>query len=470
MSDDPRDALLAVAREIIEKRGYLGLSLRTASAAAGVTEQVARRYYSNRDQLFAAALRLPTDPAAAVPALVAPGLEGMGERLVRFTLDILKDPEARAELMSLARTGVNAGHAVVSLQDFLERGVIDRVAARIGVPDARMRSALISSYLLGIAMTRYVVRLEPLASASEEEVIRMVAPVIQDLIDPRKPIPGSTRARSADHVQTATAESTPSVAGRESTPRPRASSAGAPTRVFDPDPSRTAAAAAAAAASLAEARAHRSGPDRPPEARGDLTVDRAGSSGSAAGAGATKVPTARSSSASKKPTSAAGGSRSGTTAAAASTASSTRKAAVAKSRSAKTAASRSESAQRATAPESASPKQRATSTTKPKKTSGATPSSGSAKQADSTAARRKTNSSGAAPRRRTSAATSEPNSALPVAPLVPDEAAIEPAATPEAAAPHSTASMDVPPLADPTPSPDNPSDPDGASHPALDDQ
>ena len=43
--------------EIIAKRGYVGLSMRTASAAAGVTEDVARRYYRNRDSLFAAAMR-----------------------------------------------------------------------------------------------------------------------------------------------------------------------------------------------------------------------------------------------------------------------------------------------------------------------------------------------------------------------------------------------------------------------------
>lgn len=228
MSDDPRDALLAVAREIIDKRGYVGLSVRTASAAAGVTEDVARRYYRNRDSLFAAAMRLPVDPVSAIPALMAPGIEGMGERLVRFTLDTLRDPEARDDLMSLARTGVSAGHAVTGLQDFIEVGVVDRVAGLIGVPDARMRSALITSYLLGVATIRYGVRLEPLASASDEEVIRMVAPVIQDLLDPRRPIPGSARARA-----------------RSAAPAPdaaQAAAAGPRTRTFDPNPAATRAA------------------------------------------------------------------------------------------------------------------------------------------------------------------------------------------------------------------------------------
>ena len=191
MSEDPRDALLDVARDIVARRGYVGLTMHTASAAAGMTEDVARRYYRNRESLFAAAMRLPADPVSAIPALVAPGIEGMGERLVRFTLDTLRDPEVRDDMMSLARTGASAGHAVTGLQDFIEIGVVDRVAGMIGVPDARMRSALITSYLVGVATMRYGVRLEPLSSASDEEVIRMVAPVIQDLLDPRRPIPGS---------------------------------------------------------------------------------------------------------------------------------------------------------------------------------------------------------------------------------------------------------------------------------------
>jgi hypothetical protein len=59
-----------------------------------------------------------------------------------------------------------------------------------------MRVALISSYLIGVAAGRYVMRIEPLASASEEYVVRLVAPTIQALLDPRAslPKPSSTGA------------------------------------------------------------------------------------------------------------------------------------------------------------------------------------------------------------------------------------------------------------------------------------
>ena len=121
---------------------------------------------------------------------------GLGERLVRFTLDTLGDPQVRDDLISMARSGASAAALTKSLQDYLDTTVIDRVVSAVGVPDARMRVALISSYLIGVAAGRYVMRIEPLASANEEYVVRLVAPTIQALLDPRTSLPKPTGAAS----------------------------------------------------------------------------------------------------------------------------------------------------------------------------------------------------------------------------------------------------------------------------------
>ena len=92
------------------------------------------------------------------------------------------------DLLGIVKAGGNAYTSSRTFQEFIEAGVIDRVVTVLGVPDARMRVALISSYLLGIATARYVLRIEPLASASEEHIVRMVGPTLQGLIDPRIPL------------------------------------------------------------------------------------------------------------------------------------------------------------------------------------------------------------------------------------------------------------------------------------------
>lgn len=185
---DARSAILDAARALFASSGYARTTMKGVAAAAGVAPEVARRYYRNKGDLFAAAVRLPTDPASAVPALLAPGIEGLGDRLVRFMLTTLDDPQVRSDLMSMMRAGGTAYSSTRALQEYVESAIIDRIVTAVGVPDARMRGALISSYLLGIATGRYAVRIEPLASASDEHVVRMVGPVIQSLLDPRVPL------------------------------------------------------------------------------------------------------------------------------------------------------------------------------------------------------------------------------------------------------------------------------------------
>ena len=192
-SDDVSKILLDAARAAYDKRGYLGTTIKGVAAAAGVAPDVAMRYYRNREQLFAAAMRLPFDPATSIAQLLAPGIDGLGERLVRITLRMLDDPETRDQLTEMVRAGAGASKATASLREYLESAVVDRVVAVLGVPDARMRVSLATSYLLGIASMRYVLKIEPLASATEDEVVALVAPAVQAaLTTPTQP----TKAQS----------------------------------------------------------------------------------------------------------------------------------------------------------------------------------------------------------------------------------------------------------------------------------
>lgn len=189
-TDEVRDAVLDSARAAFRAKGYARTSVKAVAAAAGVTPEVVGRYYQSKDKLFAAALKLPFDPASSIPTLVAPGIDGMGERLTRVTLDTLGDPETREDLIALARAGTSTGKAVAGLKGFVEQDIVDRLAVVIGVPDARLRANLITSYLLGVAINRYVIRLDPIASLSDDEVVRLVAPTVQDWLTPSKPLPG----------------------------------------------------------------------------------------------------------------------------------------------------------------------------------------------------------------------------------------------------------------------------------------
>lgn len=177
--DDVRRLVADAARAVYDRQGYVDITIKGVATAAGMAPDMVRRYYNSREELFAAALRLPFNPAAAITRLLAPGVEGLAERLVRTTLQMLSQPETRDQIALMVRDGVGAAKVAASLREFLESLIIERVAAVLGVPDARMRVTLATSYVVGVAITRYVMRMEPLASASEDEVVRLVVPAVQ---------------------------------------------------------------------------------------------------------------------------------------------------------------------------------------------------------------------------------------------------------------------------------------------------
>lgn len=187
------DRILDAARALFNARGYAGTTLKSVAAAAGVAPTVVSSLYRNKEALFAAVMRLPFDPGQAVPALIAQGIDGLGERLVGATVQLLDDPGVRADLAALSGGAASAANADVTLQvrsavDALQEALVDPLVAVLGVPDARLRATLITASLAGMAGMRYVLRIEPLASASPEQITAMLGPGIQRLLDPLAPV------------------------------------------------------------------------------------------------------------------------------------------------------------------------------------------------------------------------------------------------------------------------------------------
>lgn len=189
--------VIKAARDAFMASGYARTTIKSIAAAAGVAPTVVTNLYNNKEALFAAAMALPFDPQRAIPALIAPGIDGMGERIVRSTFGLVADEKIRADLSKAAGavqgtkiSGVDIFSVIKPLSDYFQTAVIDRVLVAVGIPDARLRGALISANLSGIIAYRYFLQVEPLATMSEDQVVSLVAPMIQDLLDPTKPLPG----------------------------------------------------------------------------------------------------------------------------------------------------------------------------------------------------------------------------------------------------------------------------------------
>lgn len=177
---ETRDRILAAAREEFAALGYDGTSVRSIGKAAGVDSALVHHYFGTKEQVFAAAVQVSFAPAVDMPEEVtAGGPDGMGERVARFILGIWEDPVTQGPLLAVIRSAVTNETAAAVFRKLVSRTILARVAAELSVPDSEFRVQLVASQLVGIIMLRYVVKVDPIASAELETLIRLISPGLQ---------------------------------------------------------------------------------------------------------------------------------------------------------------------------------------------------------------------------------------------------------------------------------------------------
>jgi AcrR family transcriptional regulator len=160
--------------------------VRSIAKAAGVDAALVHHYFGTKEQVFAAAIELSFAPALELPDALAAGSDGdMGERLARFMLGVWEDPVTAEPLLAIVRSAVTNEQAAAVFRGMLGRRVLAAVAGDLAAPDPEYRVQLAAAQLIGIVMLRYVIRVEPTASATVDELVAAVAPTIQRyLTDP----------------------------------------------------------------------------------------------------------------------------------------------------------------------------------------------------------------------------------------------------------------------------------------------
>lgn len=173
-----RRAILTAARSAFAAHGYDQTTIRGVATAAGVDASMVMRYFGSKAGLFAAASTAALQP----PDLSAVPTAQRGEALTRYFVGRWEDPASREDLMMLLRASVTSDAVAAQLQSVLERMMVAPVAA-VGVSDAAERGGFLATQLLGLAFCRYIVRQEPLASLSVDQVVAAIGPSVQHHLD-----------------------------------------------------------------------------------------------------------------------------------------------------------------------------------------------------------------------------------------------------------------------------------------------
>ena len=189
-----REAILGAARRRFGEHGYDGATIRAIAADAAVDPALVHHFYGTKERLFAAAMRLPVVPGEVIAstmeaerARLGGDFAGrIGELLVRRVLAVWGVADMRASFLGMLRSAATNEQAVTMLREFVTSTIVTALSDAIGTVAAgadpaekRYRASLVASQVVGLAFTRYVLQLEPVASASVEDLAAAIGPTLQ---------------------------------------------------------------------------------------------------------------------------------------------------------------------------------------------------------------------------------------------------------------------------------------------------
>lgn len=179
--DTTRAAILDAARRLFGEIGFERATVRSIAAAADVDPALINHHFGGKQKLFVAAHELPFDPADLLARIDEIPPDERGAHIARMYLTMMESRSAPA--LSLLRTAATNADAAKMLREFITAAFIERDPPIATGPDGARRLALAGAQMIGVVFGRIVLELEPLASATVEELVDAIGPTIQRYLD-----------------------------------------------------------------------------------------------------------------------------------------------------------------------------------------------------------------------------------------------------------------------------------------------
>lgn len=174
-----REAILAAAGARFSEQGFRATTMRAIAADAGVDPALVHHFFGGKQELFARVMALPVDPSELVPAVLAPGLDGLGERVVRMLLEVFVALGDANPVLALIRSAASDPDAARTAREFLSEAILDRVAGAVDADRPQLRAALCASQVVGLVVAREILGLPALTDADPEVLVAAYGPTLQ---------------------------------------------------------------------------------------------------------------------------------------------------------------------------------------------------------------------------------------------------------------------------------------------------
>ena len=159
--------ILDAATQVFFSAGYDRTTIRAVASAAGVDAGLVMHYFGSKQQLY----------RRVIDAAPVPEVSGAPEQAIEQILATLADRLANEPVASLAilRSMLTNTEAASVISEGMTRYQA-QIAQTIPADDASLRAALISAIILGVTVSRHLIKSDELARADPAQVISLLRP------------------------------------------------------------------------------------------------------------------------------------------------------------------------------------------------------------------------------------------------------------------------------------------------------
>jgi AcrR family transcriptional regulator len=177
-----REAILASARQAFARAGYDGAGVREIAAGAGVTAMLVNRYFGSKEALFAEVVAASmADPTILTPRVL--NAPNAGEAIAAALVGITATGATPLEGFQIMLQSASSAPAARIARDEIGRHHHATMTAALTGELAPERAALVLAIVAGLQVMRQMLGLPALAEADPRVLIKLLAPLFQQLLD-----------------------------------------------------------------------------------------------------------------------------------------------------------------------------------------------------------------------------------------------------------------------------------------------
>ena len=192
-----REQIKRVAESQFITRGYDGTTMRSIAKGAGCDPAMVSYYFGSKQRLFRDCFDLPLDPLQQILQLWEPGLEGLADRLLDFAFTLYEERLTKDRMKALMRALITDSETTQRFRAYMSENLLKGGAEVLNTlqiasgqevneeleTNFQALIEILMSMIYGVAMMRYIVQLEPVASMERSELQNRLAPILQTQIE-----------------------------------------------------------------------------------------------------------------------------------------------------------------------------------------------------------------------------------------------------------------------------------------------